>query len=172
MISNEIDYDELIRRIRQLPQRIGNNAARRSLRRGANVIKDAAVANARRFDDPRTSNPIYENILVSSAGMRRERRAGGPMVRIGVAGGARSGVNTIHANTKKNREAGVAGVEYKLYHWRFLEFGFIHWKSGQQIPPRPFMRKAMNEKAGAALQAVVAALPKEIDKDLKKLGIK
>ena len=162
----EIDYDELIRRIRQLPQRIGNNAARRSLRRGANVIKDAAVAKARRFDDPRTPNPIYENILVSSAGMRRERRAGGPMVRIGVAGGARSGVNTLHANTKKNREAGVAGVEYKLYHWRFLEFGT------SQMPAQPFMRPAMNEKSGAALQAVVAALPKEIDKDLKKLGIK
>lgn len=166
MISNEIDYDELIRRIRQLPQRIGNNAARRSLRRGANVIKDAAVAKARRFDDPTTPNPIFKDIVVASAGLRRERRVGGPMVRIGVAGGAKSGVNTVHANTKKNKAAGIAGTEYKLYHWRFLEFGT------SQMPAQPFMRPAMNEKAGAALQAVVASLPKEIDKDLKKLGIK
>lgn len=166
MISNEIDFDYLIKRIRELPQRIGNNAGRRSLRRGANVIKDAAVSKAKRFDRPETPNPIYKNIEVASAGVRRERRAGGPMVRIGVAGGARSGRNTVQKNTKKNREAGIAGQEYKLYHWRFLEFGT------SQMAAQPFMRPAMNEKAGAALSAIVAALPKEIDKDMKKLGLK
>ena len=171
MISNEIDFDGLIKKIRQLPPRVGNNAGRRSLRRGANVIKDAAVSKAKMFDRPETPNPIYKNIEVASAGVRRERRAGGPMVRIGVAGGAKSGRNTVQKNTKKNREAGIAGQEYKLYHWRFLEFGFVH-RSGVHVPPQPFMRPAMTEKASAAFAAVVAALPKEIDKDLKKLGIK
>jgi len=166
MISNEIDFDGLIKKIRQLPQRIGNNAGRRALRKGANVIKDAAASKARRFDRPETPNPIYENIAVASAGVRRERRAGGPMVRVGVVGGARTGGMAMHANTKRNRESGIAGGEYKLYHWRFLEFGT------SQMAAQPFMRPAMNEKAGAALSAIVAALPKEIDKDMKKLGLK
>ena len=72
MISNEIDFDGLIKKIRELPQRIGNNAGRRALRKGANVIRDAARINARAIDDPETREQIFKNI--SQRHSRRERR--------------------------------------------------------------------------------------------------
>lgn len=56
--------DDILRKFKELPERIGNNATRRSLRKGANVIKAAAVIKARRLDDPTTGEAIYKNISV------------------------------------------------------------------------------------------------------------
>jgi HK97 gp10 family phage protein len=162
MISNEIDFDGLIKKIRELPQRIGNNAGRRALRKGANVIRDAARINARAIDDPETREQIFKNISVSGGGSRRERRMGGPMMRVGILGGAR--------HRKGDGLDGLPGGN--TTHWRWIEFGFTHDRSGRPIPAQPFMRKAMNEKANAALSAVAADLPKQLDKELAKLGQK
>lgn len=164
MISNEIDYDELIRRIRLLPERLGNNAGRRALRKGANVIRNAARANARQIDDPGSAEAIWRNIAVSGGGRRREKRRGGPMMRVGIRGGAR---NMSKYGEFKGKGKGNPGGD--TWYWRLIEFGFIHWKSGQQIPPRPFMRKAMNEKASAALSAFAADMPKQLDREMKKI---
>lgn len=152
----EIEYDALIKKIRQLPVRLGNNAGRRALRKGANVIRDAARINARAIDDPETREQIFKNVSVSGGGRRRERRMGGPMMRVGIRGGAR--------HRKGDRLDGLPGGN--TTHWRWVEFGT------SQVPARPFMRPAMNEKANAALSAVAADLPKQLDKELAKLGQK
>lgn len=156
---------EIERRLKALPERLGKNAMRRALRKGANVIRDAARANARRFDDPETREAIYKNIVVNNGGMKRERRAGGAMVRVGVVGGAQGGKKLVHADNKTNRKKGIVGQEYSLYHWRYLEFGTSKMRA------QPFMRPAAASSASAAYQAVVAAAPAEIDKELRKLGI-
>src|SRR5690606_39405374 len=77
MIRNEIDFEGLIKKIRDLPVRAGRNAGRRALRKGANVTRDAARINARAIDDPETREQIFKNISVSGGGSRRERRMGG-----------------------------------------------------------------------------------------------
>lgn len=41
-ISKVHGLDAVVRKLKQLPIRIGNNATRRALRKGANVIRDAA----------------------------------------------------------------------------------------------------------------------------------
>lgn len=160
----EIEYDALIKKIRQLPARLGNNAGRRALRKGANVIRNAARANAKRIDDPESAEQIWKNITVQGGGRRREKRMGGPMMRVGIRGGAR---NMSKYGEFKGAGKGNPGGD--TWYWRLIEFGFMH-RSGKQIPPRPFMRSAMTEKASAAFSAVNADMPAQLDRELRKLG--
>lgn len=146
---------EIERKLKLLPERVGNNAMRRALRKGANVIRDAARANAKRIDDPETREMIWKNIAVAGGGRRREKQAGGPMMRVGVRGGARP--------LKKGTDTGLPGGN--TTHWRFVEFG-----TGQ-ARAQPFIRPAAASSAGAAYQAFAAAAPAELDKELRKLGI-
>lgn len=168
MISNEIDFEGLIKKIRDIPVRAGRNAGRRALRKGANVIRDAARINARAIDDTETREQISKNVAVSGGGRRRERAMGGPVMRVGIRGGAkaRKGGGTYHVGGSKSNPGG------DTWYWRLIEFGFTHHRSGRPIPARPFMRKAMNEKASAAMSAVATDLPKQLDKELAKLGQK
>jgi len=146
---------EIERKLKLLPERIGNNAMRRALRKGANVIRDAARRNAKAIDDPETREQIWKNIAVSGGGRRRERQAGGVMMRVGVRGGARP--------LRKGTDTGLPGGN--TTHWRFVEFGT------SQARAQPFMRPAAASSAGAAYQAFAAAAPAELDKELRKLGI-
>lgn len=146
---------EIERKLKQLPERIGNNAMRRALRKGANVIRDAARRNAKAIDDPQTREQIWKNIAVSGGGRRRERQAGGVMMRVGVRGGARP--------LRKGTDTGLPGGN--TTHWRFVEFGT------SQARAQPFLRPAAASSAGAAYQAFAAAAPAELDKELRKLGI-
>lgn len=61
---NLTGLDDLLAKMKQLPERVGNNAMRRSLRKGANVIKNAASAKAKAFDDPVSPEAIYKNVAV------------------------------------------------------------------------------------------------------------
>lgn len=143
--------EEVQRKLKLLPERLGNRALRRALRRGANVVRDAARNNAKRIDDPETREMIHKNIAVAGGGRRREKAAGGPMMRVGVRGGARptSGDNgTPGGNTT---------------HWRFQEFGTSKAKA------QPFMRPAAANSAGAVFSTVAQAAVTEIDKELAKL---
>lgn len=142
---------EIKRKLDQLPERIGKNAMRRALRKGANVIKEAARNNAKRIDDPQTREQIWKNITVQSGGSKRERKVGGVMMRVGVMGGARptSGDNgTPGGNTT---------------HWRFIELGT------SQVAAQPFLTPAGSEKAGQALEAIVQDMTTQVDKELAKL---
>jgi len=153
---------EIERKLKLLPERIGNNAMRRALRKGANVIRDAARANAKRIDDPETREAIYKNIAVAGGGRRRERQAGGVMMRVGVRGGAKNykrKEGKYHVGGSKDNPGG------DTWYWRLLEFGT------SKMAAQPFMRPAAASSAGAAYQAVAAAAPAEIDKELRKLGI-
>ena len=148
---NWTGVDEFLRKANLIPERLGRNAGRRALRKGANVIRDAAQANARRIDDPNTREQIAKNIAVSGGGKRREQAVGGVMMRVGVRGGAKptSGDNgTPGGNTT---------------HWRFVELGTSHARA------QPFMLPAMTSKAQAAFNAIVADLNPQIDKELAKL---
>lgn len=142
---------EIERKLKQLPQRVGTNAMRRSLRKGANVVRDAARANAKRIDDPETREQIAKNIVVQSGGRKREKLAGGPMMRVGVLGGARP----------TSEDNGAPGGN--TTHWRFIELGT------SQAAAQPFMRPAMNDKAQAAFDAIAADALKQTDRELAKL---
>lgn len=154
MIDVEVDVQglaEIERKLKLLPERIGRNAMRRALRRGANVIRDAARNNAKRIDDPETREMIHKNIAVSGGGRRRERAAGGVMMRVGVRGGARP----------TRGDNGTPGGN--TTHWRFQEFGT------SQARAQPFMQPAAATAAGNAASAITEAMKVELDKELAKL---
>lgn len=143
--------DELNAKFRQLPTRLGMNAMRRALRKGANVVRDAARANAKRIDDPNTPADISKNIAVSAGGKRREQRAGGPMMRVGVRGGARP----------RSGDSGLSGGN--TTHWRFIEFGT------ERSAAQPFMRPAAESNVQAVVSAVIQDMPKQMQRELAKM---
>jgi len=144
--------DDIIRKLKLLPERIGRNATRRALRKGANVIRDAARNNAKRIDDPATREQIWKNIAVYGGGRRREKAAGGVIMRVGVRGGARFDPSAD----------GLPGGN-TTGHWRFVELGTSEMRA------QPFLTPAGAEKAGAAVTAVVTDLNKQIDREIAKL---
>lgn len=146
--------DDLQRKLKLLPERIGKNAMRRALRKGANVIRDQARNNAKQFDDPQTRESIVKNITVASGGRKRERREGGVMMRVGVMGGARAG----------RGNSGNPGGD--TWYFRLLEFGT------SQMAAQPFLRPAMYSSAAAALQKTADAMTVEFNKEINKLGAK
>lgn len=143
---------ELSRKLKLLPERFAARGMRRSLRRGANVIRDAARNNAKRFDDPLTKEAVYKNVAVMGGGARREKQAGGPIMRVGMRGGARYNPSA----------SGLPGGNTTGY-WRFLEFG----TSNQAA--QPFLRPALASSAERALSVVVESATDELDKELAKL---
>lgn len=143
--------DQLINTFRQLPERLGRNAMRRALRKGANVVANAARENARTIDDPDTAEAIHKNIAVSSGGTRRERAAGGPMMRVGVRGGAKPTPG----------DSGQPGGN--TTHWRFVEFGT------SQSMAFPFLRPAAENNVDAVLAAVANDAPLQFDVELKRM---
>lgn len=144
--------DDIVRKLKLLPEKIGRNAMRRSLRKGANVIRDAARNNAKRIDDPETREQIWKNIAVASGGRKREKQVGGVMMRVGVRGGAR--YNASAGNLPGGNTTG---------HWRFVELGTSEMRA------QPFLTPAGSEKAGAAIAAIVTDMQKQVDKEIAKL---
>jgi HK97 gp10 family phage protein len=146
--------EQIVRNLNLLPERIGRNAMRRALRKGANVIRDQARINARQLDDNLTREAIYKNIVTQGMGRKRERQAGGVGMRVGVLGGARK------------RDAGASNPGGDTWYWRILEFG----RSG--VEANPFMRKAMLSEMGRSFSTTLESMKKETDKELSKLGIR
>lgn len=151
---------EIQRKLKLLPDRIGKNAMRRALRKGANVIRDAARNNAKRIDDPETREQIWKNIVTQGAGRRRERAAGGPMMRVGVLGGAKNrkrGGGTYEVGGSSSNPGG------DTFHWRYLEFGTSKMRA------QPFMRPAASTAAPEVFSTFAQAASVEIDKELPKI---
>lgn len=110
------------------------------------IVRDAARAKAKAFDDPKSPSNIAKNIQTRNDA-KAGKREGGVVIKVGVVGGARP--------AKGNEDTG---------HWRFVEFG----KEG--IAARPFMRPALESNVQKVTDTFVAALDKEIDKILVKGG--
>lgn len=146
-------FDALIAKMQQLSDKPIRNATTRALRKGANVIRDAARANALRLDDPMTKPFIAKNI--ASASMKRsiaQRRSADVGMRVGVMGGARL----------KKGDLPLPGGN--TTHWRYLEMGTSN------VRAQPFMRPAMNENIQAAFAATADALQAEFSKEVTKLA--
>ena len=153
--------DELEEKLKELadPKRI-RNAARRSLRRGANVVASAAKRNAGSIDDPKTRESIQKNVAIRGGGSKRERRVGGAMMRVGIRGGAR--------NMEKYGEfkgEGSSNPGGDTWYWRLQEFGT------SRQPARPFMRNAMAQSADQAVSVIATAANVELDKEIAKINV-
>ena len=88
--------DAVLKKMRALPVDVRMKGARFAGRKAANLIRDAAVENAQRIDDPDTREQISKNVSVRFAN-REFRRTGDVMFLVGILGGARQ-----YSNTKEN----------------------------------------------------------------------
>jgi len=143
--------DAILAKLKALPDRLGKNAMRRALRKGARPIRDAARANAKRLDDPATKEEIDRNIVIASGGRRREKEVDGVVMRVGVMGGARfrRGASDLPGGNTT--------------YWRFVEMGT------SDTAAQPFLRPAGVAQAENAFMATAAAMQAETDKELAKL---
>jgi HK97 gp10 family phage protein len=160
--------ENLQKNLRLLPKEVQNKGAKFAGRKAANVIRNAAIANARKIDDSKTANDIAKNIAVRFS-PKIFKATGNLQFRIGVLGGAKE-----YAKTRKNVRSGKAGKSYKTdgssgnpggdtFYWRFVEFGT------SRVKARPFLRPAIIENSQAATNEFSLQFNKWLDRQLKSL---
>lgn len=152
--------DALHARMRAVTEGVRKKAARSAVRKGANIVRDAARAAAEAIDRPETPLSIAKNVAVQFNG-RMYRQTGDVGFRVGIRGGAKA-----YATTKANRRSGKAGQSYQTggstFYWRFIELGT------SQIAARPFLRPALENNAGKVLEAIVTEMNRQLDRLAKK----
>lgn len=136
---------ELDKAMKKLERRTQRNVGIKSLRKGANLIKDRAKELA-----PKTG---YGTLAKSM----------GTAVRRG-----RYGKLEMHVLPRKGKKQ-----KYDGYYAHFVEFGTAPHKIGKRQHPgteaQPFLRPAAEQMADKAIKAVGESLFFEIQRELKKL---
>ncbi|AXY57271.1 hypothetical protein CDG60_12265 [Acinetobacter chinensis] len=158
--------DELTRKLNSLSDvRKVRNAAKRSLRKGTNIVKDAAKQNALQIDDENTREAIWKNIDSREG---RTRSLNYIVMKIGVRGGAATNKHSKEIIFKERRKKGaakqvvnsdkiaLAGGDTR--YWRLVEFGSVH------NVPIPFMRNALSKNIQQVSTTFVSAFNVEVDK--------
>lgn len=148
--------------MRKLGPELSKKGARFAMRKGANIVRDAAKRNVAAWDDPNTPEKIADHVAIQFAG-KTFKRTGDVMFRVGIRGGAKQ-----YSNTKENRGKSRVGKTYatggSVFYWRFQEFGTSHQGA------RPAMRPALSENVGQVTETVVTELNRALDRAAKKAG--
>ncbi|MCH4563347.1 HK97 gp10 family phage protein [Halomonas sp. EGI 63088] len=157
-IGGEIQgLESVIGKLKSLEQLPREKSTRFALRKAANLVRDAAQANAARLDDPQTSENIAENIVVRQD-KKRYRRGDEIKMRVGVMGGA----THVAAAVGEVAGQGKGNPGGDTYYWRFLEFGT------EKMAAQPFMRPALESNQGAATNEFVTHFDKAIVRAIKR----
>ena len=158
--------DEVKSNLRRLGNtRKAKNAATRSARKSMNIVKKAAVNNAKAIDDPESPERIWKNIITKPKRMRSD---GFVLMRVGVRGGSKK-----YVSTKRNVRAGRAGKSYSTggdksnpggdtFYWRYQEYGT------SDMPAQPFMRIALYNNTENVQSKFVESFSDEVIKELNK----
>lgn len=167
-MANEITgLDEVQAKLRQLGnQRKAKNAATRSSRKAMNIVKKAAVINAKALDDKDSPEKIWKNIVTKPG---KTKGVDNVVMKVGVKGGARK-----YGGGADNRRANRIGRTYQTqgdkknpggdtWYWRFKEFGSATNNA------EPFLRPALNNNMAAVQAEFTRAYKEELDKEIAKL---
>ena len=167
-MANEITgLDEVQAKLRQLGnQRKAKNAATRSSRKAMNIVKKAAVLNAKALDDKDSPERIWKNIVTKPG---KTKGVDYVVMKVGVKGGAKQ-----YGTNADNRRANRIGRTYQMqgsktnpggdtFYWRFPEFGTAHQSA------TPFLRPALNNNMAAVQAEFTRAYKEELDKEIAKL---
>lgn len=167
-MANEITgLDEVQAKLRQLGNaRKAKNAATRASRKAMNIVKKAAIQNAKSIDDKNSSERIWKNIITKAG---KTKGVDNVTMRVGVKGGARQ-----YGASRENRRANRIGSTYATqgdkknpggdtWYWRFVEFG------SSVNSANPFLRPALNNNIDAVQTEFTQAFSAELEKELAKL---
>lgn len=145
---------DVINAMRNLESGVQRRVVRRATAKGARVIRDAVIINAKRLDDPKTARDISKNVAISWSS-RLARQEGGGAYRVGIRGGAKDPLG---------KKTGAKGGD--TFYWRFLEFGTVHMRA------RPFIRPALAQRKNEALQAAIDEALRLTGEEVAKARIK
>lgn len=123
-------------RMQDLPGRLQKKGLRRAARVAMKIVQNAARVQAQQFDDPASERQIWKLIQIREG----RRLKDGIVMRVGVAGGARSSPSKSHP-----------------WYWRLIELGT------ETTPARPFMRPALENNAQAVGDRLARELSAELD---------
>lgn len=141
--------DDLKRKLCELPKRVETKVVRVALKKGGEIIRDAAISRA-----PDDTGLLKKNIVYRALGSKKGQ--------VGIRKQAQK-----HVDNPQNRRLRRVGkrfyVDGPAFYGRFLEFGT------RNMPAHPFMRPAFDATAPAAIDAIGKALLAGIDDEVRKL---
>jgi HK97 gp10 family phage protein len=152
------DKMEIVRRI------MTDNAARKAVRAGGSVIRDAMVERAPvQLEKSLGSDSLEPGELRDGLRVRLTRDGNENVALIGPAGGAGRVSHAAHLVEYGHRM--VTGGKSKLdVDGTFRGGGTVHEKD---VPAYPFLRPAFEESQSAAMEAVQASLAKDLKEAVK-----
>lgn len=151
-MENDITgLDEVTAKLRQLGnQRKAKNSATRASRKAMNIVKKAAVQNAKALDDKATSEKIWKNIVTKPSKTKGDDMV---IMKVGVKGGAKQ-------RTDASSSTNSGG---DTWYWRQLEFG------NSTNSAKSFIRPALNNNIDAVKAEFTRSYSEELDKEIAKL---
>lgn len=144
--------DALSEKLKALKYETRYKGGRFALRKAAQLVRDAARAGARRFDDADTGRKISENVAERWNG-RLYKATGDLGFRVGVMQGA------ILPKPGEKPSEGDGGP---TPHWRLKEFGT------EKMAADPFMRPALANNIQQATDVFIREYGRAIDRAVKK----
>ena len=152
-MANDITgLDEVQAKLRQLGnKRKAKNAANRASRKAMNIVKKAAVLNAKALDDKDSPEKIWKNIITKPG---KNEGVDSLTMNVGVKGGAKK---------RFGASAGKPNSGGDTWYWRFVEFGSATNNA------KPFLRPALNNNIDAVKAEFTRAYSEELDKEIAKL---
>lgn len=153
-MANTVRVDglsELLRTLQQLPTEISSKnggPVRSALFKAAKVIRDAAIEKAPiRTGALRKAIYVYRDRSPQADGLAERYFIGVRKVKLSKK--ERKQLRALLGEFRAQRIAArVVAVEGDPYYWRFIEFG----KPGVGVPPSPFLRPAMDNNRGRAVE--------------------
>lgn len=148
----------VIDKLKQLAPKLEKKYLNSALQAGALIVQHAAQERARAFDDPKTPQAIWKEIVIrTNASLGKQNQ--GMALSIGVMGGAakKSSLSGKH----KRQEGKTFITPSNVYYWRFLEFGT------SRMAARPFMRPALEGNINTSADAITDKLNTAIDTIVK-----
>jgi len=146
-MANEFEIEgaaAAMAKIRSVRQDVAFKGVRAAAMKAMRIVRDAARAKAKVFDDPETKSNIASKI-VTRYDSKASRREEGVVVKVGVQGGARPAKGTSDEG-----------------HWRLLEFGAEHMRA------QPFMRSSLEDNIEPVTSVFVSEIDPQIEKALAK----
>lgn len=146
---------ELSAALKELPNRIARNALRRSVARGAVVIRDEAKTRAPVSTTPPAPGDPLPGTLKRSIVIKHDKDRS-------ILTSQTYVVAVRHG--KKYRNQGKKGNRSQdAYYWRWVEFGTV------KMAARPFMRPAFEAQKEAAVQEIARVLAERIAQEAQTL---
>lgn len=146
-----IGLDPLLAKMRTIEREIRQKGARAALGKSARLVRTRAKQKAMGVDDATTGRKIADNV-VQRVRSRYQRNTGDIMISVGV-GTDRGPI------PKGNPDEGEKG---NTPHWHLIEMGT------EQMRAQPFLRPALDESIGEAINIFVTDMDKQLDRLLAK----